>query len=173
MRDHGRFEFFDEWRLAADFEAVWAVIREVERWPDWWPSVRSVIPVIGRAGETWEFRFRTRLPYDMAFVAEVERDDPLVEVAARVTGRVDGSGRWMATGIEGGTLVRFDWWVRPKVAWMRAVAPIARPVFSWNHRSLMAEGARGLARRLDTQLLGDPVGALLHPPPRRLPSQRG
>jgi hypothetical protein len=161
MSGRGRFDFFDEWRLAAGSAAVWPVIRDVEHWPDWWPSVRSVIPVIGRSADTWEFRFRTRLPYDMAFAAELDRDDSAMVAEARVSGRVDGRGRCTATAIDGGTLVRFDWWVRPQLAWMRAVAPIARPAFSWNHRSLMSEGARGLVRRLDTQLLADPIGVLL------------
>jgi hypothetical protein len=161
MSDRGRFAFLDEWRLAADAEAVWAAVRDVEGWPDWWPSVRSVVPVIGRTSPTWEFRFRTRLPYDMAFAAELNRDDSLMVAEAEVNGRIAGSGRCAATAIDRGTLVRFDWWVRPQLAWMRAVAPVARPVFGWNHRSLMAEGARSLAQRLDTHLLADPVGALL------------
>jgi hypothetical protein len=161
MSDRGRFVFFDEWRLAAGSDAVWAVVRDIEGWPDWWPSVRSVTPIPERTAPTWEFRFRTRLPYDMAFAAELLRDDRLQWAEAQVTGRVDGSGLCVATAIDGGTLVRFDWWVSPRLAWMRAVAPLARPVFSWNHSSLMAEGARGLARRLDTHLLTDPVGALL------------
>src|SRR5215212_5513844 len=164
MSDPIRFEFFDEWRLAADPVAVWAVVRDVEGWPSWWPSVRSVRLVDGRPRTTWEFRFRTRLPYDMAFAAELERDDTLSGVATRVTGRVEGSGQWTASTIEGGTLVRFDWEVAPQLAWMRAVAPIARPIFRWNHRSLMAEGARGLAKRLDTRLLADPVAVLLPRP---------
>ena len=161
MSNRGRFEFFDEWRLAAELDAVWAVVRDVEAYSDWWPAVRSVIPVIGRIKPTWEFRFRTRLPYDMAFAAQLVRDERLLIAEAQVTGRVDGTGRCVASAIGGGTLVRFDWWVRPKVAWMRAVAPIARPVFSWNHRSLMAEGAAGLARHLNARLLADPVGVLL------------
>jgi hypothetical protein len=41
------------------------------------------------------------------------------------------------------------------------VAPLARPAFGWNHRSLMDEGGRALARRLGTRLLADPLGALL------------
>ena len=45
---------------------------------------------------------------------------------------------------------------------MRAVAPLARPVFAWDHRSLTAEGAFGLARRLDSGLLATPVAVLLH-----------
>ena len=31
MSDRGRFEFFDEWRLATGPDAVWPVIRDVER----------------------------------------------------------------------------------------------------------------------------------------------
>jgi hypothetical protein len=31
---------------------------------------------------------------------------------------------------------------------MRAVAPLARGVFKWNHRALMSEGAEALAQRL-------------------------
>jgi hypothetical protein len=167
MRDWGLFEFFDEWRLAAEPDAVAVVLRDIERWPDWWPSVRSVTPMTGADGTglTWTFRFRTRLPYDMIFTTEVITEDPLVGVEARVTGRVDGRGRWRGTPIDGGTLVRFDWTVRAWLAWMRAVAPLARPIFAWNHRSLMTEGAAGLARRLDTRLLADPVGVLL--PARR------
>ena len=161
MSDRGRFEFFDEWRLAAELDEVWAVIRDVETWPEWWPLVRSVTPVTGRTNPTWEFRFRTRLPYNMVFAAEVLHDDPQVGVEAQVAGTVQGSGRWRVVAIEGGTLVRFDFWVRPHVAWMRAVAPVARPVFSWNHRSVMAGGATALARRLNTRLLADPAGALL------------
>ena len=166
MSDRGQFDFFDEWRLAAESDEVWAVVRDVESWPEWWPFVLSVTPMTGRTSPTWEFRFRTRLPYDMVFVVELLRDDPQVGVEARVAaGTVQGSGRWRVVAIEGGTLVHFDFSVRPQLAWMRAVAPVARPVFSWNHRSVMAGGATALARRLATRLLADPAGALL--PARR------
>ena len=111
--------------------------------------------------EGWEFRFRTRLPYDMAFVADLLVEDSELRVDARVSGRVDGHGIFRVEPVDGGALVRFDWEVRPLVTWMRVVSPVARPAFSWNHRSLMAEGAFGLARRLDTGLLASPVGMLL------------
>jgi polyketide cyclase/dehydrase/lipid transport protein len=161
VRDPGRFDFLDEWRVAAPLEAVGAVLREVETWPRWWPVVRRVSLLSRDSGSAvWQFRFRTRLPYDIEFAAEVLDEDPLSGVQVRVTGRLAGEGGWRAEPVQGGTLVRFDWWVRPQLAWMRAVAPLARPVFSWNHRSLMAEGAFGLARQLDTGLLAKPVGVL-------------
>ena len=164
MPDHRRFVFVDEWRLAAPPGEVWAVVRDLTAWPEWWPSVRRTTRLALAASgshEAWEFRFRTRLPYDMAFVADLLVEDAELRVDARATGRVDGHGIFRVEPIDGGTLVRFDWEVRPRVTWMRVVSPVARPVFGWNHRSLMAEGAFGLARRLDTRLLASPVGALL------------
>ncbi len=159
--ERGRFDFFDEWRVAARPDVVWTAVRDVGTWPQWWRSVRSVTLLDAPGAQVVHaFRFRTRLPYDMAFVASVLHDDGH-GVEAWVTGRVDGRGSWRVEPVDGGTLVRFDWWVRPQLAWMKAVAPLARPVFSWNHRSLMAEGARGLAARLDTSLLAPPVGVLL------------
>ena len=58
-----------------------------------------------------------------------------------------------------------DWLVTPQLAWMRLVAPIARPVFSWNHKELMDEGAAELARLMGTRLLRPPVSEL-RPSPR-------
>ena len=34
------------------------------------------------------------------------------------------------------------------------VAPVARPIFAWNHDWVMARGGEGLARRLGARLLG-------------------
>ena len=164
MGDHGRFRFVDEWRIGAAPEVVWPVITHLETWSQWWPSVRRVAPVSAGTpdgGAHWEFRFRTRLPYDMGFVAEVLQNHTAYTGEARVAGRVVGEAAWRVEPVDGGARVCFEWEVRPQLAWMRTVAPLARPVFSWNHRSLMAEGAFGLARRLDSRLLATPVGVLL------------
>ena len=37
--------------------------------------------------------------------------------------------------------------------WMRATAPIAAPVFRWNHNGVMRAGAEGLARLLKAKLI--------------------
>ncbi|MGY2066202.1 SRPBCC family protein [Blastococcus sp. SYSU DS0619] len=152
------FVFRDEWHVAAPPAAVRDVVREVELWPAWWPSVESVTEVApGTGEETWRFAFRTRLPYRMVFDARVLRDDPLHGVRTTVTGRVEGEGRWGVTGVDGGSVVRFDWVVRPRLAWMRALSPLARPLFVWNHAALMREGGEALADRLGTRLLAPVV----------------
>ncbi len=162
MPSEGSYLFADEWRLGAEVETVWAFVRRLDEWPDWWPSVRATRPLEPArdaddggpgVGAVWRFTFRTRLPYAMSFDAEVVRIEELVEVEVRVTGRVGGSGRWSVREIPGGTLVHFDWLVTPRLAWMRALSPLARPVFNWNHRMLMVEGGESLAQRLSVPLL--------------------
>ena len=37
--------------------------------------------------------------------------------------------------------------------WMNAVAPIAAPVFRWNHHQVMRWGGEGIARHLGCRLL--------------------
>jgi hypothetical protein len=57
------YVFADEWRVAADLETVWTVLRRLEEWPDWWPSVRSITlldPGTEKGeGAVWRFVFQT------------------------------------------------------------------------------------------------------------------
>lgn len=80
-----------------------------------------------------------------------------MEVETVVVGRVHGFGRWDVMPTAGGSRVHFDWSVDPQVWWMRAVSPLARPVFIWNHQALMAEGALALANRLGVEMLRPPA----------------
>ena len=51
------------------------------------------------------------------------------------------------------TAVTYEWNVRTTKAWMNLLAPVARPVFAYNHDVVMRWGGEGLARRLDCKLL--------------------
>ena len=154
-----RYRFTDDWYVAAEPHVTRDLLRRVEDWPDWWPSSLSVEPVptrVAGATEASRYRFQTRLPYQMVFQADVVRDDPMA-VETVVVGRVQGFGRWGVVPTAGGSRVHFDWSVDPQVVWMRALSPLARPVFIWNHQALMAEGAHALADRLGVEMLRPPA----------------
>ena len=51
------------------------------------------------------------------------------------------------------TAVVYEWNVRTTKQWMNLLAPIARPVFAWNHDTVMGWGGEGLARRVGGRLL--------------------
>ena len=142
-------------------------MRRVDGWPDWWPSVRRVDRLDGRgeAGpERWGFTFRTRLPYAIIFETAIVAENPLA-VEVHVVGRLTGLGSYGVRMIDGGTLVHFEWRVRPTRLWMRLVSPLAQPVFAWNHRALMVEGGEALALRMGARML-EPVVSELHRRPR-------
>ncbi|HET9874059.1 MAG TPA: SRPBCC family protein [Propionibacteriaceae bacterium] len=152
-----RYEFTDEWRLAADPDAVWRMVTALSEWPRWWPSLSEVVERSrGEHHSEWRFTFRTRLPYSMGFDALIARDEAGHRGAATVKGRVVGDATWHVSPIEGGALVHFRWVVQPQPVWMRVLSPLARPVFIWNHHAVMAEGAEGLARRMGSHLLARP-----------------
>ncbi|HKQ32652.1 MAG TPA: polyketide cyclase, partial [Thermodesulfobacteriota bacterium] len=53
---------------------------------------------------------------------------------------------------------RYDWQVETTKPWMNLIAPLARPIFKWNHDVVMKWGAEGLARRLGAVAIEDKEG---------------
>ncbi|HET7289452.1 MAG TPA: polyketide cyclase, partial [Thermodesulfobacteriota bacterium] len=75
----------------------------------------------------------------------------LMEGVAR--GELDGSGLWNLSKDGEYTTARYDWQVETTKPWMNLIAPLARPLFKWNHDIVMKWGAQGLARRLDAVVI--------------------
>jgi hypothetical protein len=92
---------------------------------------------------------RYRLEFDMR-ITDVDRPYRMDGVAE---GELAGTGSWRLYDDGGATAVLFEWRVRTTRWWMNALAPLARPIFRWNHDRLMRAGGRGLARRLGVELL--------------------
>lgn len=152
-----QYHFVTEWRLQAPIEAVWSATEEAGRWPEWWPYVKEVVALRPGDGHglhaTQRLIWRTRLPYTLSFESVTTRVEPPHVLEAAVRGEVEGSGRWTLSAAEGVTTVRYVWCVDACKAWMRYLAPLARPVFKWNHDAVMRAGAQGLARFLNARLL--------------------
>ena len=51
------------------------------------------------------------------------------------------------------TTVTYEWNVRTTKPWMNVAAPLARPIFRWNHNVVMHQGGEGLAALLGARLL--------------------
>jgi hypothetical protein len=69
------------------------------------------------------------------------------------SGELAGTGRWRLYEEAGTTAVLYEWDVRTTRAWMNLLAPLARPIFAWNHNWVMGNGGEGLARLLGCRLL--------------------
>lgn len=151
------------WRLGAPVDIVWEVITHPEHWPDWWAGAESVVALeVGDAdglGARQQYTWKGRLPYRLRFTSCVTRVERHRLLEARVVGQVEGVGRWHFAFQDGVTSLRYEWLVRTTPLWMNLLAPLARPVFRWNHDALMRAGGIGLAHRLNAPLHRHESGA--------------
>lgn len=148
------YRLLTTWRLPARRDDVWDVLADAEGWPAWWPSVRRVEPISeGNAdgiGRVLRFTFTTKLPYALSFEARLTEMTRPVRMAAEARGELTGTWLCELDDDAGVVAVRNTWDVSTTRPWMNALAPLARPLFVWNHDALMREAGMGLARRLGT-----------------------
>lgn len=144
------------WRIEAPIEAVCEAISQSLSWPQWWRNVERVEeldPGDARGiGSVRRYTWRGRLPYRLRFDIRVVHAEQLTTVEGVASGDVEGRGRWTFTTDGRVTSARFDWQVRTTSVWMNLLAPLARPVFKWNHDGIMRCGGEALARRLNARL---------------------
>lgn len=70
---------------------------------------------------------------------------------AEAGGGLAGIGRWrLYEGL--GTAATYEWNVRTTREWMNALAPVAGPVFAWNHHAIMRRGGNEIAKRFGCTL---------------------
>jgi uncharacterized protein YndB with AHSA1/START domain len=146
------YRFLTTWQLDAPADAVYSVIDDSASWPEWWKGVRRAeLLEEGDAdgvGRLWRYEWRSRLPYSLGFDGRVTRAERPWLLEAQVIGELEGVGRWRLYESPHGTAVVYEWEVSTTRAWMNRVAPLARPVFAWNHDVVMAQGGEGIKRRL-------------------------
>jgi uncharacterized protein YndB with AHSA1/START domain len=143
------YRFLTTWIVDAERERVWEAIHDVAQWPEWWPGVEEVVPL---GDDRYRHTWRSVIPYPVRFVISVTRVERPSLIEADAHGELAGTGRWRLSG-ERPTVVTYEWNVRTTRPWMNLVAPVARPVFAWNHHAVMRRGAEGLADRLGARLL--------------------
>ena len=143
------------WHLQAPIEMVWDTLYHSERWPLWWRYVKQVedIKTGNRDGlhSVRRYTWRTCLPYTLRFDLLATRIEPCVAFEAAVSGDLEGNGRCLLSSEGPLTTVCYEWNVCTCIPWMNGLAPLAKPLFEWNHQRVMQAGGEGLARWLADQ----------------------
>jgi uncharacterized protein YndB with AHSA1/START domain len=151
------YRFLTTWVLDAPIERVWDALYDSERWPEWWRGVERVQVLepgdADRVGELSRYTWRSRLPYSLEFDMRTTRVERPFLVEGAAQGELTGEGRWRLFEGNGTTAVTYEWVVETTERWMNLLAPLARPVFAWNHDVVMRNGGEGLARLLGVRLL--------------------
>jgi Polyketide cyclase / dehydrase and lipid transport len=151
------FRFVTAWRIEAPLSRVCDAVSDCRHWPHWWKGVEKVEELdLGDPdgiGSLRRFTWRGRLPFRLTFDMRVTRIVPLTTLEGRASGEVEGVGRWHFSSEGTITHVRYEWQVRTNRLWINVVAPLARPLFKWNHNQVMRQGAEGMARLLNARLV--------------------
>ena len=149
------YSFVTVWNFRKPLEKVWDGIYYSDRWPTWWRGVERVEklrPATGpnETGSVRRFTWKSRLPYRLTFDMTVTRVEPMSLIESTAGGELEGEGRWSLSSDGENTLVQYDWRVCTTKPWMNRMAPLAGPVFRWNHDVIMGWGREGLHRLLDS-----------------------
>ena len=153
------YRFLTTWLLESAREPVFEAIHDQERWPEWWRGVEEaeeLRPGDDRAdgvGSLSRLVWRSRLPYRVEFEVTTRRVERPRLMEGHAVGELTGTGLWRLFEQDGVTAVLYDWNVATTRAWMNLLAPVARPVFEWNHDWVMARGGEGIAALLGCRLL--------------------
>ena len=150
------YRFLTSWLLECERERAWDVLEDTVRWPEWWRGVVSVDELErgeDRIGSRYRISWRSRLPYPLTFEFVVEEVHRPTGMSGSASGELQGRGRWRLFEQDGVTAVLYEWEVATSKRWMNLLAPLARPVFAYNHDVVMGWGGEGLARRLGVPLL--------------------
>ena len=151
------YSFLTTWLVDSPIEPVWDAIYEQERWPEWWRGVEAAEELKpgdeDGVGTVSKLVWRSRLPYRLEFEVKTVRVEKPHLMEGHAVGELTGTGRWRLFDHDGATAVLYEWDVHTSRAWMNALAPVARPIFKWNHDWVMARGGEGLAQLLGCRLL--------------------
>lgn len=152
-----RYRFDTRFAVATSATRAYGAIVAPEGWlPAWADAVSVERTAAGDAdGLGAVFVATVRSPFGYRLSARIEtvaaRPPEHAEMAA--TGGLEGRGRWELQDRDGTTQVRFTWDVRATEPWMKALSPLARPVFEWAHGEVMRHAVEAAAAHLDAELL--------------------
>ena len=144
--ESSEYVFVDEWDVDAPPDAVFDALADATTYPKWWRPVYIETTTDGPPGigRTSQQHFKGMLPYHLHTTSTITLYERPTAVGADVEGDLRGRGLWTLTPRDGGTHVRFDWRVYAEKPIVRALTPVLRPLFRWNHAWAIARAQAGL-----------------------------
>jgi len=151
------YAFLTTWLLDSPRQPVWDAIYDQGHWPQWWEGVEEAEEIgpgdDNGLGAVSRMVWKSLLPYRVEFEITTTHVERPHLMQADAVGELTGVGRWRLFEEAGVTAVLYEWNVATTRAWMNLLAPVARPVFEWNHDWVMARGGEGIANLLGCRLL--------------------
>ena len=152
-----QYAFITRWQIKAPLPEVWDTIHDSTHWPLWWKGVVEVKELqkgdIDGVGGIREYTWRSIMPYQLAFKMRLTELEKYKRMKGEAFGELEGMGEWFFEEKNGISFVQYNWNVFTNKAWMNNLAFILKPVFAFNHNVVMSWGAKGLAKKLNAELV--------------------
>lgn len=137
------YQFRTVWSMDVAAARVFHALVDLANYPMWWPDIRTVRRI---DDDTAELTCRAALPYTLVFrlhrAVQDERAGRLrVEMTGDLHGYCDGV---VAADHPRRARLHITQHVMVNKRLLRALAPVARPLFRANHAAMMWRGQRGL-----------------------------
>ena len=151
------YNFITRWQIKAPVEQVWDIIYAADQWPLWWKGVVSVSDIHNGnedgINSIKEYVWKSQLPYRLSLKIRLKKKEAYRLLSGEAFGELEGNGTWYFGERNGITYVQYDWKVITNKTWMNRFSFLLKPLFSYNHHIVMRWGARGLAKKLNAQLI--------------------
>lgn len=167
------------WVVRGTVQEVYDIVSDAEGLAAWWPAgflkVQVLEPgdAIGK-GKRLAVVTKGWLPYTIRWMQEVVEIAPPHGFTIEVHGGFDGRGVWTFTQDGPDVRVGFDWRIRADKPLLRYGSPLVKPLFTWNHRWVMARGLESLKLELMRRRAAGPAerAAVPLPPGPTWPHRR-
>ncbi len=157
MKQQYQYSFVTVWQIAAPIQQVWDIISNNSDWPNWWKGVLKAATIKegneNDIGKIVEYSWRSILPYTLNFKMTAEKIEKPFLMQGNSVGELQGEGIWTFKEENNITTATCQWNVNTNKTWMNKLAFLFRPLFKWNHKIVMRWGAKGLAKKLNAELL--------------------
>jgi len=151
------YSFTTHWQTKAQLIDAWNAIYDSEAWPQWWKGIEVVKERLpgdkNGIGSIREYTVRSPSGYKLHFkLLLTERDDHKT-LGGIASGDLEGTGTWKFYEHNGMTHIECHWNVYTTIPWMNTLAFLLKPAFKLNHKLVMRNGAKSLAKRLGIEVI--------------------
>lgn len=151
------YHFVSNWELKAPVEDVFTAVKNSKQWPQWWKSIKKVEEKNpggdDSLGNIRSYTIKSAVGYKLRF--DLLLTDVIVDsmLAGDATGDLIGRGSWYFTEKNKSCYITCFWDVKTTKGWMNTFRFVLSPILKWNHKMVMKKGAKGLAKKLNCELI--------------------
>jgi hypothetical protein len=160
------YHFITHWRVSSTVDQVSKLLGDVERLPEWWPSVYIDVKVLEAGasngiGKRVMLYTKGWLPYTLRWQFLVSQASA-TQYTLQANGDFVGRGIWTFAQNESWVEITYDWQIAAEKPLLRLLSPLLKPLFSMNHHWAMQQGETSL--KLELERIATGVAQDLPPP---------